>query len=526
MSHLHLIPLIGDGVQATQQIRVLEKEHASAVKGPVPRLPLVAVSADIQETAKKACLNSGMERYVTKPLMQKDLVAIVRHFCVNGDAEANTLAFTPPPEIPTSLGVTLPATVEAMVSAGHVAAPIGCGSGVIFSVTSSPTASVIAGGEKTLQKPSPKRELELSPAQQRGLDKIRETTLQDESSKVGGGGSIKSMNLALPIVASSSPMSSPASAFTSVTAPSIIAGITMGSTSLPPPMPGSLPMQHNGHYRLSTTHAMTAPTLRSAPIIPLNKASSSPALSVSYQAGLTSSPLPQLPPVQPVVGMAGSQGLTTAGTMASSVFSPTSPTSTSHLPGPIAAMAAGAAAAAVAVVSAIHEHIPHPSIYAAQGPLTNGSGNMYSAWTSLIGNGPSIHPTHQQQVQQHVQQGQDLGLVLQPSQDQHQQAPPFQPQPHPAQEVFVPYLQARVPLLTTEQQRDVMSAGPGNVVLSGKPSPVTITVTIPESVPEPLLPSAILPGALDTAEVGVGLGTGTGTGAKLPPAPVQLRTWL
>src|SRR5690348_3556275 len=40
LTHAH--KTIGDGVQATQQIRLLEREHAAEVKGPVPRLPIVA----------------------------------------------------------------------------------------------------------------------------------------------------------------------------------------------------------------------------------------------------------------------------------------------------------------------------------------------------------------------------------------------------------------------------------------------------------------------------------------------------
>ncbi|KAG0225525.1 histidine kinase osmosensor [Mortierella sp. GBA43] len=520
-----------DGVQATQQIRALEREHAVEVKGPVPRLPLVAVSADIQGTAKEACLNSGMERYVTKPLMQKDLVAIVRHFCVLGDAEASTLAFTPPPEIVkvpshTTNSLTVPSTVEAMVSAGHVSASIGVNCGLppmLLSVTSAPTTSVLAGSDKIpAQKLLPKRDLDLSPAALRGLQLIRETTLQDESSKVGGGGNMKSMNLALPIV-SSSPMGSSAMALSGVAGETII-------TSLLPPMPGSHPMQHsNSHYRLSTTHAMTSPTLRGAQIGPLNKANSSPSLSSSYQAGVTSSPIAAPPSVaQPTtVSMATSQGSTTAAPSGSSLLLPTS--STSHLSGPIAAMAAGAAAAAVAVAtatvksvsSAIQDHIPQPSIYAAQGSSVISSNNNLCSWSSLLGNGPSIHQTQQQPQLQHVQQCQDQSLVLQPPYDLHQQQVlPLQPQPqliyHPAQEVFVPYLHPVEPSVAKEQDSPPMV--PGNDGMIGKSSPVTITVTVPDSVPEPLISSTGVSGTLDS--------TTTGAGTKLPSAPIQLKTWL
>jgi hypothetical protein len=481
-----------------------------------------------------------MERYVTKPLMQKDLVAIVRHYCVRGDAEAITLSFNPPPEstevstalqVPTSL--TVPSTVGAMVSAGHVAAPIGVSSGLpapmLLSATPVPTASTTAGEKTVAPKPVPKRELELSPAALRGLALIRETTLQDESSKVGGGGNMKSMNLALPI-ASSSPMCSSTSALTSMVAPSAT-GETVHGVAFPPAIPGSHPMQHsNSHYRLTTTHAMTSPSLNSVPIAPLNKASSSPSLSASYQAGLASPPLP----TTATATMAVSQGPTPAATTPSSLLSPASPTS-SHLPGPIAAMAAAVAVATATVKtvsSAIHDHIPQPSIYAAQGSsVANGSNNLCSPWSSLLSNGASIH-----QTLQNGQQSQ--GHVLQSSQDHHQnQMPLMQPQPQliypPMQEVFVPYMQS-CGITEQQLQQDSISIVSGGGPLFEKPfpvtpitpitpiTPVTITVTVPESVSEPLLPPAAVSEVSGTS----GIGAESGTGVKLPSVPLQLKTWL
>ncbi|KAF9303493.1 histidine kinase osmosensor, partial [Mortierella antarctica] len=387
-----------DGVQATQQIRALEKEHAAEVKGPVPRLPVVAVSADIQETARRACLNSGMERYVTKPLMQKDLVSMVRQYCVEGDAQANTHPYVPPPEctecsvVPNNLGSEsrlVTSTVAAMVSAGHVSAPIGSKSGMnMLSISPTTTPQPGTSGDKSpvlkpVQAPPPKRELDLSPAALRGLALIRENTLQDESSKVGGGGSIKTMTLNLP-----TPTISTAASTTTGTKPT------------------SHPMQHSySHLGLKSHGPISGMPLS------LAKSSSSSSLSASYVAS-----------AQPVLTPAP-----LASTSSSSLLSTSAPCKA----GPIAAMAAGAAAAvAVAsaavntVSSAISDHIHPPSIYAAQnhGSVSgNSSSSSGSQWKSVIsGVMDQQHLGHNQQQQQQQQGQQQQQSTQHPSQSQVQ----------------------------------------------------------------------------------------------------------
>ncbi|KAF9157010.1 histidine kinase osmosensor [Linnemannia schmuckeri] len=452
-----------DGVQATQQIRLLEREHAAEVKGPVPRLPIVAVSADIQETARKACLNSGMERYVTKPLMQKDLVAMVRQYCVIGDAEASTHSYVSPPEgagVSNGLEVVssssdsnaVTSTVEAMVSAGHVSAPIGSSSGLTGPMLLSPSP---IGPQQLhlgspLQKqptPAPKRDLELSPAAMRGLALIRENTLQDESSKVGGGGNIKAMNLVFP---------------TSMAASASTGSLPTQQQLLQQQQQAGSGVNHLGLRSHGSQSQLRTPSVTSS----LSKSISSSSLSGSYHAGaasglgasggivsspiimststpvVTSSPSPAPGPLAMSGGAANILNLSSFGSH--------------HHHHPIAAMAAGAAAAAAAVVStvssAISEHIHPPSIYAAQ----PNSSALSSPWKGSL-EGQQIQ---QDQLQQPfvwpsftsaTSTEQAAGAGAGAGTGEHIY--------HPPQEVFVPYLHPCEPSPTMDRDEDPMTSG-------------------------------------------------------------------
>ncbi|KAI8640598.1 hypothetical protein BD408DRAFT_347795 [Parasitella parasitica] len=60
-----------DGVEATKRIRAFESGTSS-------RLPIVALTADIQSSAKEVCFNAGMDGYLTKPLIPKELAITLR----------------------------------------------------------------------------------------------------------------------------------------------------------------------------------------------------------------------------------------------------------------------------------------------------------------------------------------------------------------------------------------------------------------------------------------------------------------
>ncbi|KAI7875713.1 CheY-like protein [Lichtheimia hyalospora FSU 10163] len=67
-----------DGVEATKIIRKNEKEQNSK-----KRLPIVALTADIQDSARAICVNAGMDGYLTKPLNEFALLEFVKQYCVD-----------------------------------------------------------------------------------------------------------------------------------------------------------------------------------------------------------------------------------------------------------------------------------------------------------------------------------------------------------------------------------------------------------------------------------------------------------
>ncbi|KAF7722487.1 hypothetical protein EC973_003107 [Apophysomyces ossiformis] len=74
-----------DGVEATKRIRRLE---ATSNEPAVP-FPIVALTADVQESARKICKNAGMDGYLTKPLNQAVLMGALRTYCHSPSSEAS-----------------------------------------------------------------------------------------------------------------------------------------------------------------------------------------------------------------------------------------------------------------------------------------------------------------------------------------------------------------------------------------------------------------------------------------------------
>ncbi|KAI6153278.1 STKc type histidine kinase [Pisolithus tinctorius] len=70
----HHMPVC-DGVEATRRLRKLE-----SVRCPTISLPVVALSADAQESTKQFCLSAGMNLFLSKPLKKTDLSSLLEMF--------------------------------------------------------------------------------------------------------------------------------------------------------------------------------------------------------------------------------------------------------------------------------------------------------------------------------------------------------------------------------------------------------------------------------------------------------------
>ncbi|KAH7929368.1 dual-domain HisK/Mak2 protein kinase [Leucogyrophana mollusca] len=70
----HHMPVC-DGVEAAKRLRVLESSRVDPFT-----LPIVALSADCQESTKKLCLSAGMNAFFSKPLKRSDLISLLSMF--------------------------------------------------------------------------------------------------------------------------------------------------------------------------------------------------------------------------------------------------------------------------------------------------------------------------------------------------------------------------------------------------------------------------------------------------------------
>ncbi|KAI8090060.1 uncharacterized protein BX664DRAFT_281490 [Halteromyces radiatus] len=77
-----------DGVEATKRIRALESNGTG-------RLPIIALTADVQLSAREICMNAKMDGYLTKPLITKDLVSTLRDLNPTIDTKAEMEPLSP-----------------------------------------------------------------------------------------------------------------------------------------------------------------------------------------------------------------------------------------------------------------------------------------------------------------------------------------------------------------------------------------------------------------------------------------------
>ncbi|RDB29051.1 Peroxide stress-activated histidine kinase mak2 [Hypsizygus marmoreus] len=70
----HHMPIC-DGVEAAKRLRELESKRKSTIS-----LPIVALSADCQDSTKQLCLSAGMNAFFSKPLKKGDLTSLMSMF--------------------------------------------------------------------------------------------------------------------------------------------------------------------------------------------------------------------------------------------------------------------------------------------------------------------------------------------------------------------------------------------------------------------------------------------------------------
>jgi CheY-like chemotaxis protein len=61
-----------DGIEATMEIRRLEKGNG--------RIPIVALTAGSIKGEEEKCMNAGMDSFLTKPIVQKELVKVLEKY--------------------------------------------------------------------------------------------------------------------------------------------------------------------------------------------------------------------------------------------------------------------------------------------------------------------------------------------------------------------------------------------------------------------------------------------------------------
>ena len=71
MNPAFLLRLVLDGLAATERIRAWEKEHQ------LPRVPIVALTANAYAEDRARCLSAGMDDFLAKPVNLVQLRAVV-----------------------------------------------------------------------------------------------------------------------------------------------------------------------------------------------------------------------------------------------------------------------------------------------------------------------------------------------------------------------------------------------------------------------------------------------------------------
>ena len=66
-----------DGLEATRRIRRLDNENG--------RVPIVAITANTQDSDRDACIEVGMDDFIPKPFVKKQLVNLLERYFPSTD---------------------------------------------------------------------------------------------------------------------------------------------------------------------------------------------------------------------------------------------------------------------------------------------------------------------------------------------------------------------------------------------------------------------------------------------------------
>ncbi len=80
-----------DGFEATKKLRQFESEQGVAAND---RMPIIALTANALKGDREACLDAGMDDYVTKPLQPETLFKAMQQFIVLPDEASHGLQDT------------------------------------------------------------------------------------------------------------------------------------------------------------------------------------------------------------------------------------------------------------------------------------------------------------------------------------------------------------------------------------------------------------------------------------------------
>ena len=75
-----------DGIETALAIRAHEAENGT------PRTPIVALTADVLETGRRACQEAGMDDFLTKPIDPAELDQMIQSLFLRKDSRPQTVA--------------------------------------------------------------------------------------------------------------------------------------------------------------------------------------------------------------------------------------------------------------------------------------------------------------------------------------------------------------------------------------------------------------------------------------------------